>query len=116
MATHSSILAWENPMDRGAWRATVRGVPKSWTRLSNSLSIRSLMLYHFEGDLLKLYKHQGMFITISFLLWWLLSFLFKYLFTYLAAPGLNCSMWDLVPQPGIKPGSPALGACSLLQS
>ena len=25
MATHSSILAW-NPMDRGAWRATVYGV------------------------------------------------------------------------------------------
>ena len=24
-----------NPMDRGAWRATVHGVPKSWTRLSN---------------------------------------------------------------------------------
>ena len=26
-ATHSSILAW-NPMDRGAWRATVHGVAK----------------------------------------------------------------------------------------
>ena len=26
MATHSSILAWENPMDRGAWQATVHGV------------------------------------------------------------------------------------------
>ena len=26
MATHSCILAWENPMDRGAWRATVHGV------------------------------------------------------------------------------------------
>ena len=25
----------ENPMDGGAWRATVHGVPKSWTRLSN---------------------------------------------------------------------------------
>ena len=24
----------ENPMDRGAWQATVHGVPKSWTRLS----------------------------------------------------------------------------------
>ena len=23
MATHSSILAWKIPMDRGAWRATV---------------------------------------------------------------------------------------------
>ena len=26
MATHSSILAWRIPMDRGAWWATVRGV------------------------------------------------------------------------------------------
>ena len=34
MATHSSILAWRIPMDRGAWRATVQGVAKSWTRLS----------------------------------------------------------------------------------
>ena len=25
----------ENPMDGGAWRATVRGVAKSWTRLSD---------------------------------------------------------------------------------
>ena len=29
MATHSSILAWRIPMDRGAWQATVRGVAKS---------------------------------------------------------------------------------------
>ena len=28
MATHSSILAWRIPMDRGAWWATVHGVPK----------------------------------------------------------------------------------------
>ena len=26
MATHSSILAWRIPMDRGAWKATVHGV------------------------------------------------------------------------------------------
>ena len=25
----------ENPMDRGAWQATVHGVSKSWTRLSD---------------------------------------------------------------------------------
>ena len=25
----------ESPMDRGAWWATVHGVPKSWTRLSD---------------------------------------------------------------------------------
>ena len=28
MATHSSILAWRIPMDRGAWRATVHGVTR----------------------------------------------------------------------------------------
>ena len=31
-ATHYSILAWRIPMDRGAWRATVHGVTKSWTQ------------------------------------------------------------------------------------
>ena len=43
-----------NPMDRGAWRATVHGVAKSWTRLSNlhfhfyfSLS---LFIYIGEGN------------------------------------------------------------------
>ena len=25
MATHSSIIAWRIPMDRGAWQATVHG-------------------------------------------------------------------------------------------
>ena len=31
MATHSSILTWKIPMDRGAWWATVHGAPKSQT-------------------------------------------------------------------------------------
>ena len=31
MATHSSILAWRIPMDRGAWRATVHEVAESQT-------------------------------------------------------------------------------------
>ena len=34
-ATHSSILAWIIPMDRGAQWAMVRGVSKSWTQLSD---------------------------------------------------------------------------------
>ena len=29
MATQSSILAWKNPMDRGAWQAAVRGVERA---------------------------------------------------------------------------------------
>ena len=28
MTTHSSILAWENPMDRGVWKATVHRVKR----------------------------------------------------------------------------------------
>ena len=28
-ATHSSILAWRIPMDRGAWQATVHGLTES---------------------------------------------------------------------------------------
>ena len=31
MATHSSILAWRIPMDRGAWWAAVQGAPESNT-------------------------------------------------------------------------------------
>ena len=31
MATHSSILAWRIPMDRGAWWNTVHGIAKSQT-------------------------------------------------------------------------------------
>ena len=34
-ATHSSILVWGIPMDRGAWWATVHEVTKSQTRLSD---------------------------------------------------------------------------------
>ena len=36
MATHSSILAWRIPMDKGAWWATVQGVAKSQMQLSTA--------------------------------------------------------------------------------
>ena len=46
IATHSSILAWRIPTDRGAWWAAVYGVIQSWTRLkrlsSSSSSIQSM--------------------------------------------------------------------------
>ena len=35
MAIHSSIFAWKNPMDRGAWQGTVQGVAKMSDTLSN---------------------------------------------------------------------------------
>ena len=31
MATHSIVLAWRIPMDRGEWQATIDGVAQSWT-------------------------------------------------------------------------------------
>ena len=46
-----------------------------------------------------------------------MQFMYKnfyiYVSIYLAVSGLSCSMWDLVPWPGIEPGPPALGAQSL---
>ena len=33
MATHSQCSCLENPLDRGAWRARVYRIEKSWTQL-----------------------------------------------------------------------------------
>ena len=35
MAIYSSILAWEIPWTEGAWRATVHGIAKNQTPLSD---------------------------------------------------------------------------------
>ena len=43
MATHSSILAWGNPMDRDDWQATVHGVAKSQTRLKQVSTLHIYM-------------------------------------------------------------------------
>ena len=47
MATHSSILAWRIPMDRGAWKVTFHGIPKSWTWLRNYHLIHAALGYCF---------------------------------------------------------------------
>ena len=47
MATHSRILAWRIPMDRGAWRATFHEVAKSQTQLSNKAQ-HSIYIYIYE--------------------------------------------------------------------
>ena len=41
---------------------------------------------------------------------WCISYIILkiFLFVYLFVPGLSCGMWDLVPWPGIEPGSPVL--------
>ena len=35
------VFCLENATDRGAWRATVHGVSKSWTQLSNFTNLLS---------------------------------------------------------------------------
>ena len=41
MSIHSSILAWGNAMDRGAWQAIQSvGSYKSWTRLSDQTTTK----------------------------------------------------------------------------
>ena len=44
MATHSSMLARRIPMDRGAWGATVHGITKNRTRLSDFHSLMPVMI------------------------------------------------------------------------
>ena len=49
MATHSSILAWRIPMDRGALWATVHGVTESLTQLSDSAQYSLLIGITFSS-------------------------------------------------------------------
>ena len=51
---HSSILAWKNPMNAGAWRAPVHGAAKSWTGLSN----QPVILYCFVLSTWKLKENS----------------------------------------------------------
>ena len=48
METHSSILAWRIPMDRGAWRATAHGVSKSRTRLNDKHSAHRQLIHYAD--------------------------------------------------------------------
>ena len=54
MATHSSILAWKIPMDRGAWQATAHEVTKSLTGLGD-------WHFHFHG------KREQSFLNYAFI-------------------------------------------------
>ena len=47
-------------MDREAWRATVNGITKSWTRLTDwhelNLYLQTLKLFKFNIDILKIWE------------------------------------------------------------
>ena len=64
---------------------------------------KSLFLYFFKSRALQSISSAPKTSHDSWLL---------HLFTYFDVSGLNCSMWDLVPWPGIDPGPQALGAQS----
>ena len=50
MATHSSVLAWRIPMDRGVWRAVVHEVTKESARTELlSTTAGSLLQWNFPG-------------------------------------------------------------------
>ena len=48
MATHSSILAWRIPMDRGVWSVTVFGITKSQIQLSYEAQHNTAILDGFS--------------------------------------------------------------------
>ena len=53
MVTHSSILAWRIPVDRGAWCATVHRISKSRTQLKWLTALKpfvcTIVCYFVEG-------------------------------------------------------------------
>ena len=59
MTTHSSILAWRIPLDRGPQQATVHGVTKSQTRLSDYAHTQKKRIYFLKIDL-KYYDKYAM--------------------------------------------------------
>ena len=69
MATHSSTLAWRIPMDGGAWWATVHGVAKSWTQLSDfpSLPEWGSVAEDDVGHIVAQYRCSGIHVTFHLL-------------------------------------------------
>ena len=63
MATHSSILAWKIPMDRGAWWATVYEVRESDT--TERLSVRARTHTHTHTHIIQHKYNQYFIITLN---------------------------------------------------
>ena len=66
MATHSNILAWKIPMDRGAWLATVHRVAQSLTQLKRLSTLTFFFLHGLYGCMVFLLHRQHLFCIIPF--------------------------------------------------
>ena len=85
MAAHSSIFAWGLPMDGGAWWATVHGITRSWTQLSDEAQHHSWCVFS-SFDRCLVYLH---FLTIMLLKHQYTCFLTCFQFSWLYTQKLN---------------------------
>ena len=69
-------------------------------------------LPHSLSQHVLVYQRHGEFCKEQAYLAFKKIFIYFNFIIYLPALGLSCSMWGLIPRPGIKPESPALGAQS----
>ena len=68
MAIHSSILAWKNPTDRGAWWAAVHGVPKSrtWPSMHTGTAVLYPLEFYRTNLCLEIDKNYALWVLIIF--------------------------------------------------
>jgi len=67
MATHSSILAWKTPMDRGVWQAIVHGVAKELDMTEHAYNATRLPSLNFHSQMYY-YGRKRNFYSFTFLL------------------------------------------------
>ena len=84
MATHSSILAWEISMDRGAWQVTVPGVIRVRQNLATKPPLPPHSSIHFKNMVIKISNldHQ------SNLYWQYKTLHPRYIIKYLLKPAM----------------------------
>ena len=115
MATCSSILAWKNPMDRGAWQAIVHGVAKSRTRLIMDMHTHTHTHTRTQTHTRAHACTGAHACTDTHTCARTHAHMHTHMHThacprthahiiYLAVPCRSCSMWDLVPGIGLETG------------
>ena len=67
MATHSSILTWRIPIDRGTWHAAVHGVTESdMTERLSSAHLLQILICAYREVYVYVYTHNYFKLLISF--------------------------------------------------